>query len=746
MSKQPEPRVAVVFIHGQGEQRPMQDVEQLARSVWMGDPKRNRGDGALPRVWRVPDASLGLADLGRVTTEAGQHHARVDFFELYWAHHMGDNRIEHFLDWFRRLQARPRKEAPRGLLPVRQWVIRFFESITVLSILFAILAALVTIPPATGLSRREVGDFFGLNYVVTPEDFVWLLAYAAIGVLGLALLWIIRNEIAEGRGPRTEPTSAKKLKHRARSRRLVWWWSVSILVLAFMAYVGVLVVQGPWLERGDLRLPILAFAFFSAWLLWRRKIEQAAMWGVVAGTLGVILGFLGGMDPNGLIAFSDRAVPQPLAWFEQRDATYVLKAEIVHAMMMGTLAIAAFAVLWFIAGLHASVGAARHVLTRFLAILFIVGVSAAFAYWFYLRGGQTAATSWAVFGLGVMVVATVAAAVMLAIVAKDSFLIPVMTDSARYFSREPEHISARQKIRAQGVELLQRLHEKAPGAGGYGRVVVVAHSLGTAVGYELLMDYWSRKAGALVIEPGGPLERAVDKVEAAASALNAALPHQREDALDAFRQAQRELSAVIATVPAAPKGQEPGSGPQPRHWLITDFITLGSPLTHASLLLADSPADLAKRFEERTLSACPPVLFDDHAQPVQPGQPGVMTFTGFDGNRRMTHASVFGAVRWTNHYFPVDDWIVSGDVIGGPLAPPIDADPRKAARAALGPIGRGVKDVPLDRLPTGQVFAHNEYWRTELSIDALRGQMALQEPEHINKLIEALDLNDIGVG
>ena len=41
-------------------------------------------------------------------------------------------------------------------------------------------------------------------------------------------------------------------------------------------------------------------------------------------------------------------------------------------------------------------------------------------------------------------------------------------------------------------------------------------------------------------------------------------------------------------------------------WLITDFITLGSPLTHGILLLASSREDFESRKEQRELVTCPP--------------------------------------------------------------------------------------------------------------------------------------------
>src|SRR5262249_16788288 len=104
---------------------------------------------------------------------------------------------------------------------------------------------------------------------------------------------------------------------------------------------------------------------------------------------------------------------------------------------------------------------------------------------------------WAVYSVGVMLFLTLLGALLVGFYAAQPFLIPVIAESAPYFSRGPQHVKARQQIREPGVELLDRLHD--PDA-GYERVIIVAPSLGTAVGYELLMDYWARSCGTYVME------------------------------------------------------------------------------------------------------------------------------------------------------------------------------------------------------------------------------------------------------
>ena len=56
-------------------------------------------------------------------------------------------------------------------------------------------------------------------------------------------------------------------------------------------------------------------------------------------------------------------------------------------------------------------------------------------------------------------------------------------DAARYLSSSPSNIKMRQEIRSEGVQLLRKLHEQ-----GYGRIVVVGHSLGSVIAYDILKN------------------------------------------------------------------------------------------------------------------------------------------------------------------------------------------------------------------------------------------------------------------
>lgn len=733
-------RTAVVFIHGQGQQRPMEDVRELARTVWESDPRRKVGD-AHAKSWTVPDARLGMADLGRVTTEAGRHGMRVDFFELYWAHFMEDNRFEHFLAWFRMLLDRPRREAPHGLLPVRQWTIRFFESITLMSLLFSYVVAMLLPPLLDGLPAARLSEAVFDLPIWTSADVGFILAGLTGLMIVAAWLGIIINEVRGGVGHTIKRASLLGLRVKAESSRVSVATKIVVSLVLIVLIVHLFIWQGPAFDWGDARLPLLLATMLGATFLALRQMSNAAMVAVPTAVVALVCAMLGGVDANHIWQFGtaenmtlfawtpDAAAPLSGAPSEQAALSRVT-SDVYFALYM-------FAGLWSFAGVNSRIGAARRWWWRLLFTTIVVGLSIAGGFWMLRYFYTETPFLWGVYSAGVTLMVTLFAGFILSRLAADAFLTPVMTDSARYFSREPQHVVARQRIREAGVRLLDKLHDPAS---GYERIIVVAHSLGTAVGYELLLDYWSRQCGAYVMNEGDGVHQALAGVERATHALNAAATQgDRDAAQSAFRSAQRQLSHALAEMTVTPTshGHEEG-----KTWLITDFVTLGSPLTHASLLLADSRKDLWEKQRERTLAACPPITFDDAGNVDL--QQGHLSFVGWDLKRRPVHSALFAAVRWTNHFFKTGDWIIQGDVIGGPIGPPVAANPKQTLppEEICGGLGRGVRDCEVDRSGTGKLFAHNEYWRSDLDTGKLCTCLEQHKPQHIAALIEALDLDD----
>jgi hypothetical protein len=158
-------------------------------------------------------------------------------------------------------------------------------------------------------------------------------------------------------------------------------------------------------------------------------------------------------------------------------------------------------------------------------------------------------------------------------------------------------------------------------------------------------------------------------------------------------------------------------------WRVTDFITLGSPLAHAEVLLARDRSLLKARQRDREFPTCLPELetvMRDHEPhqrfsfPLDPRKP--------DGYRVPHHAAVFGPTRWTNLYFP-SCMIVHGDLIGGPLSRVL---------------GAGIRDQAVDTTLRGGFFSHTSYWTMPVSDD----EAAQDVPMHIVALREAVNLAD----
>jgi len=305
---------------------------------------------------------------------------------------------------------------------------------------------------------------------------------------------------------------------------------------------------------------------------------------------------------------------------------------------------------------------------------------------------------------------SIAAAYFIAIylVLYAGFLQPYLGDAARYFRNSPANVAVRREIRKQAVDTLQALHL----SGDYDRIVVVAHSLGAVVAYDMLRSYYSRVNQSLP-DPSllGSDFATIDRKEPArkeARAKGRAVIAEIERLVDA---AQTRIRAR-----AAMPGDE-----DLRAWLVTDFVTLGSPLTHAHYLMCrgkteeELKMDFERRVCEREFPTCPPRNLDGD---------GRLTFENpNDHVRYFHHGGQFGLTRWTNLYFPVSQ-LLWGDAIGGPAA---------------AVFGENIADLPVyeSKAKQDSFFAHILYWH-------LPPQEGSKAP-NIVALQNAIDLADTGI-
>lgn len=298
------------------------------------------------------------------------------------------------------------------------------------------------------------------------------------------------------------------------------------------------------------------------------------------------------------------------------------------------------------------------------------------------------------------------------------FLKDVMADSARYFSNSPTNVAQRDKVRSRGVTLLQRLHAMKK----YDRIVVVGHSLGTVVAYGMLDHYWGLVSGRFELRHRKELADLEDAARDLDYARDADIVACRAE----YRRAQRQLTRAMAQ-----------SGQTRDDWVISDFVTLGSPLTYAPLLMADSKGEfVAKMRKLFRLPSNPPATVEG----VTDGDCTDYNFTGewigraTGARRALWPSAMFAALRWTNLYFS-HNGLARGDIVGGPVAPTF---------------GRGVLDIPMDRKVLGTGFLHNEYWKwpgqTKASAWAPAGDTRAytKPPFHIARLRQAMNLFDGG--
>ncbi|NMG39189.1 hypothetical protein GRZ55_08045 [Chelativorans sp. ZYF759] len=465
----------------------------------------------------------------------------------------------------------------------------------------------------------------------------------------------------------------------------------------------------------------------AAWiLLWVSVI--VATWLAVAGLLG--------LDPRGQHSFLWQTLFDP--WWNPELAG------------RGLTLFAAAILLWaFVARLRGSRMPGEQSVRPFLSWLLALAVPAAIA-----------AAGWFLVPWPQVLVPPVLLLLLSALLGYfiQVFLVPYFGDVARYVRAAPDTIAKRAEVRERGLKLLRELHrvrpskEGEPADEGYQRIVVVAHSLGSIIAYDILNHFWAEMgptgshnppegevpkalkdvddyiAAHTVFRPGtAPGSRAGSTRKVSRSIIGASF-----DAPD-FRGHQRNLSRALVRQPG-------GKG-----WRISDFITLGSPLSHAEFLLARDRTGLEQRIAERQIATCPP--YPDPAS-------GSILYRGKDKDGKAKdyahHASVFAATRWTNIHDP-HVLTFFGDIISGPVGGRTDG----GSSVADDLFGRGIRDVGVRMrrrwFAFSRLFTHTFYWSLDVTGERVNGDGTRPEPEaatderldHVTELRKAVNLAEI---
>lgn len=328
------------------------------------------------------------------------------------------------------------------------------------------------------------------------------------------------------------------------------------------------------------------------------------------------------------------------------------------------------------------------------------------AYWYFPWGVLFYLKTWAII-----------AAIAILMIGRG-LVIPYFGDVARYVRTSPDAVEARSEIRERGLQLLRELHGVAPDPSiapdeydpgsetPYERIVVVGHSLGSIVAYDVLRLLWDELKPSAKKPPSkavGDALKALDDYLAPIAAAQAAANADAKSGSASRKGPSVDLEKVRELQGAVSKAMATEAG-----WRISDFVTLGSPLSHAEFLVSRDREAFEERKVERMFPTCPPMMElrnKDYS----------FLFEHERGYKLPHHAALFAATRWTNIYDPTT-LIAFGDFVGGPCAPNF---------------GPGVLDLPVGiiRWPLGRLFTHTDYWNADASGYAVEDVLKQLDPK-----------------
>jgi hypothetical protein len=665
---------AVIVVHGIGEQRPL---ETLLGFVGDGTGRRGILEPGDSASYVNPDAVSERTYLRRITYDASRNTRKtvtdripvgqpqnelgrtVDFYEYYWAYRFRDTTWRHVGNWLRSLLHTRRKDVTSAAL-------RGSESKAIRAILWASVATLWLGILLGGTSRTApaVRDLFTRHHlgISNPTLVAICVGLCILMVLALNPLGLI---------------------------------SVAKIALSLIALVALIAIS--------------ATMKWDALHLWWQGVTALAAIVVVVVT---------------------RVLRQALA---------------MHA-----------------ADVPQRSDAANRKGRRPLVVRNANGLRLVFSTLNVISLGALAVALWpALEPAGAAIAAAVPTIVTIAVVLLSGVVLRGVGDAARYLSNNPDDIRQREAIRTGLIEILSRLHSQRDVATGllkYERIILVGHSLGSVIAYDAIQAYWARVIREIV------LPATHDSITANAAQLATADEPHHANRIRAAERARLEVIEALENLPfeSPPTGKQEttynrplpqvrsrsqwmaakrdfqallrytNTDPDPNNqkvdeashlddlprWIVSDFVSVGSPLAHAELLMAANKADLEQSKQRRLLPADPPI-FTRSPKSVSMFRSIVTSLQPPVGDTaRMQSSAPFAAVAWTNLHF-------QHDLVGGRLA---------------GIFGNGVHDVCLsDAKPYLLNFLvkypHSSYWpgrhdrpKTHQSRDELRRLLLCHHP------------------
>jgi hypothetical protein len=272
----------------------------------------------------------------------------------------------------------------------------------------------------------------------------------------------------------------------------------------------------------------------------------------------------------------------------------------------------------------------------------------------------------------------------------ENTFIQFIGDAVRYTVPTPENIETRSKIRQQGLELLRKLHEDTeednPDQYTYDRIVLIGHSLGGIIAYDILSFLWS----------------ANNKSFSKTADTNLL----KQDALGAISDYVNKEEMDIAEYQILQNNLFEEQRSLGNFWRISDFITLGTPLAHGAFLLAKDDDDFKMKIEQREVAITPPQINPEEKQffyakcfdveEETTNEMGIKMTQTVQRTVKLLHsAAQFSVVRWSNFYFTVD-------YIGGSMR---DWFGKGMIDQEIVPVGKTNQNIP--------VKPHTAYWADE---------------------------------
>lgn len=256
--------------------------------------------------------------------------------------------------------------------------------------------------------------------------------------------------------------------------------------------------------------------------------------------------------------------------------------------------------------------------------------------------------------------------------------INILGDAARYFTPKPGNVINRQQIRQEGLTLLHKLHGRMPDGTFkpyYDRVIIVAHSLGSVIAYDLVSILWSNY--------NSRFDKSLPAHQTALATMEK-LTHQIKTATKTGTLTLQDLKVYEDARTTLRNASMEAGNP----WRISDFITMGSPLSHAQLLMARGKNALDLLQKERQFPTCPPILEAQHTLSYK------ISLKFSDKNTEEIkvphHAALFALTSWTNIWF-------KNDYVGGPM--------KQSFGQAVNDIGLSSKTRPVFPF-----LSHTSYW------------------------------------